>query len=284
LQLALGTVQFGMPYGITGSKLIPAGDDVRKILGLAFERGINTLDTAPAYGNIESRLDSLCGRLGFRIISKIPPLPSDMSDLEACQWAVDSANASRQRLGEKLHALLFHRAEDLLESRGAAVLDAVATWADSANVLIGASGYEPAEVRALLAAQSISIAQLPGNALDQRISGVADNLDPKPELHLRSAFLQGLLLAPYPDAIRLVPAAAGALRKWHDWIERRQISALHGAFSVIKGFKDVDACVVGVENLAQLTELLDAWQESKAVSAVELASSDPRTIDPRMWG
>jgi aryl-alcohol dehydrogenase-like predicted oxidoreductase len=272
-----------MPYGITGSKLIPADADVRKILGLAFERGIKTLDTAPAYGNIESRLGSLCGRLEFRIVSKIPPLPSDMSDFEACQWAVDSADTSRQRLGRRLHALLFHRAEDLLESRGAAVLDALARWADSENVLIGASGYEPGAVRALLAAQRISIAQLPGNALDQRISGLSDGLDTKPELHLRSAFLQGLLLAPYQDAIRLVPAAAGALRKWHDWIERRQISPLHGAFSVIKGFKDVEACVVGVENLAQLAELLDAWQESKAVSAVELASSDPRTIDPRMW-
>jgi aryl-alcohol dehydrogenase-like predicted oxidoreductase len=283
LQLALGTVQFGMAYGITGSKQIPPDDDVRKILGLAFERGVKTLDTAPAYGNIESRLDSLCGPLEFRIVSKIPPLPGDLSDYEAGKWAVDSAITSRQRLGRRLHALLFHRAEDLLEGRGEAVLDALARWADAEDVLIGASGYEPGAVRALFTAQRISIAQLPGNALDQRIAGVADRLTPKPEVHLRSAFLQGLLLLPYQDAIRLVPAAAGALRKWHDWIERRGITRLHGAFSVVKGFKDVEACVVGVENLAQLAELLDVWQESKAISAVELASNDPQTIDPRMW-
>src|SRR5579863_2773388 len=113
MQLALGTVQFGLVYGPSGSKQLLANRDIRAIFNLAFERGVTILDTAPVYGDIESRIGSLCDGLEFRIVSKIPALPNDLDDLKAAQWALDSAQTSARRLGRKLYALLFHRAEDL---------------------------------------------------------------------------------------------------------------------------------------------------------------------------
>lgn len=59
--LGLGTVKFGRdqevkyPTGFT----IPDDDQVRDILGLTRELGINFIDTAPAYGNSEERLGQL---------------------------------------------------------------------------------------------------------------------------------------------------------------------------------------------------------------------------------
>jgi hypothetical protein len=131
--------------------------------------------------------------------------------------------------------------------------------------------------------QRISIAQLPGNALDQRIDMALGKLKPKPELHLRSAFLQGLLLLPIEDAITLVPAARSALQQWHQWIRLHDMTPLQGALSVVKAFRDVTTCVVGVDNIAQLEELLIAWQETQPIRASDLASSEPRAIDPRLW-
>jgi hypothetical protein len=129
----------------------------------------------------------------------------------------------------------------------------------------------------------MSIAQLPGNALDQRIGTAFAGIQPTPALHLRSAFLQGLLLLPIEAAIRIAPAANAALQQWHHWVEAQKVTPLRGALSIVKAFKDVAACVVGIDNMAQLTELLNAWREVRAISASELACGDLRSIDPRLW-
>jgi aryl-alcohol dehydrogenase-like predicted oxidoreductase len=285
MDLGLGTVQFGMLYGVAGRKSLPTNIEVRAILELAFERGISILDTAPVYGNIETQLGSLCGDLEFKIVSKIPALPKGLGAVRAARWAVESAQSSRARLGQRLYALLFHRAEDLLDDEGDAVFEAMTRWATAENVLIGVSGYEIATVRSLIEMKRISIAQLPGNALDQRIGAVLEELnEPKPELHLRSAYLQGLLLLPFDEAVARVPAAFAALQQWRRWLSVRGMTALQGALAVVKAFEDVRTCIVGVDNIAQLSELLDAWREVQPIRAGELASHDPNTIDPRMWG
>jgi aryl-alcohol dehydrogenase-like predicted oxidoreductase len=284
MELALGTVQFGLPYGVSGGKqrLLP-DSDVRKILELAFNSGITILDTAPVYGDIESRLKRLCENLDFSIVSKIPPVPEVLDDKAAGEWAVEAAQVSRRQLGRKLRTLLFHRAEDLFGVRGDTIWNAITKWAANEGILIGASGYDMAGMRSLFEMRHMSIAQLPGNALDQRIESVLEKLNPKPELHLRSAFLQGLLLLPIEDAIQLVPSATAALHKWHRWLNEHGIAPLNGALSIVKGFKDVAACIVGIDNIDQLAELVGAWELTRPISARELSSGDPQSIDPRLW-
>jgi aryl-alcohol dehydrogenase-like predicted oxidoreductase len=284
MELALGTVQFGLRYGISGAKRrLLSNADIRKILELAFQRGITILDTAPVYGDIESRLGRLCESLEFRIVSKIPPVPDALNDKAASRWAVESAQISRSRLGNNLYALLFHRAEDLLGSRGDMIWSAIAKWAANEGVLTGASGYDMASMRALFETRRIPIAQLPGNALDQRIDSVAENLNPKPELHLRSAFLQGLLLLPIEEAMQLVPSANVALQQWHRWLSERETTPLEGALAIVKGFHDVATCVVGIDNIGQLTELASAWELARPITARELSSDNAQAIDPRLW-
>jgi aryl-alcohol dehydrogenase-like predicted oxidoreductase len=284
MELALGTVQFGLQYGVSGGQRSLLSDiDIRKILELAFQRGITILDTAPVYGDIESRLRRLCGNLQFRIVSKIPPIPNALDDNAASQWALESAQASRSRLGNKLYALLFHRAEDLLGSRGDTIWNAIVKWAANEGILAGASGYDMAGMRSLFETRRMPIAQLPGNALDQRIDTLVEKLDPKPELHLRSAFLQGLLLLPVEEAVRLVPGASAALQQWHRWLRAREITPLQGALAIVKGFQDVTTCIVGIDNIGQLTELASAWELAQPMSAKELASDNSQAIDPRFW-
>ena len=51
-KIALGTVQFGLDYGVNNKRgKIPA-DEVFRILDKAAEAGIDTLDTAHAYGEM----------------------------------------------------------------------------------------------------------------------------------------------------------------------------------------------------------------------------------------
>ena len=51
IKLALGTAQFGLPYGINNQYGIPKDDELYKIFLLAKQFGISVLDSAQAYGN-----------------------------------------------------------------------------------------------------------------------------------------------------------------------------------------------------------------------------------------
>ena len=59
-KLALGTVQFGLDYGITNSEGKVQIREVASILEYAKDKNINILDTASGYGNSEEVL----GRIG----------------------------------------------------------------------------------------------------------------------------------------------------------------------------------------------------------------------------
>ena len=72
MRLALGTVQFGLAYGISNSAGEIADDELDAILALARKLGMDTLDTAQAYGNAESRLGSR-PTADFRLVNKLAP-------------------------------------------------------------------------------------------------------------------------------------------------------------------------------------------------------------------
>lgn len=282
MELALGTVQFGLAYGVAGRGSAVPADEAKAILSRAHALGIRLLDTAGAYGDIEQRLADLCGDLDFRIASKIAAVPRDIAPAQAPRWATEQAQRSSDRLGGRLRLLMLHRADDLLEPGGNAIWSALAEWGAANDVRIGASCYEPSALTTLKALPGFSLTQLPGNALDQRVPRECP-VSPGIEIHLRSAFLQGLLLMPPADAARRLPAAADALAAWHGWCAGHDLDPLVGALSVVKSFASVDCCVVGVDRIEHLEQIVAAWQTAAPIAAPQLHCERPDVIDPRRW-
>lgn len=74
-RLVLGTAQLGMKYGIANTSGAPAKDEAFAILDAALEGGINTFDTAAAYGESEGVLGAWIGSRAAKkdiyIITKI---------------------------------------------------------------------------------------------------------------------------------------------------------------------------------------------------------------------
>lgn len=275
--LALGTVQFGLAYGVAGDDMV-AEPEARAILRRAFDLGIRRLDTAPAYGGIEARLADLIGDLPFSIVSKISPAPPGSGDA-ARGHIRRSVQLSRERLGARLAGVLFHDAATLLGEGGTDL------WAEASDALAGtAAGVSCYSVEELLSAAArfpVAMAQLPGNALDQAVRrhAVPDQI----EITLRSAFLQGLLLLPLDDAASRVPAARRALEAWHRFCAEAALSPLAAALSIVKGFASVDYCVVGVQTVAQLEQIAAAWAEARPLAAAELDTPERDVTDPRRW-
>lgn len=284
MELALGTVQFGLPYGVAGRTEPVTEAEVRAILEHASFSGIRLLDTAVSYGDIEERLPRLCSGLNFGVVSKIPAMKAHAAVTGQAQFAVDAIRRSQDRLGGMLEAMLFHRTDELLAEGGDDVWDATCSFANDAGLRLGVSCYGPEEVRSIQARFAVLIAQVPANAFDQRLHASAMSTDLKHvELHMRSVFLQGLLLMPYEEAIRKVPAAAKPMAMWRTWCKNRGFSPLVGALAIAKGIPGVKYVVVGVDSVVQLKEIVSAWHGAPVVVDAAVACSDPELIDPRRW-
>lgn len=281
-RLCLGTVQFGLAYGIAGRSEAVGDAEARAILEVAHAGGIRRLDTAPAYGDIEARLGTLCAGLDFTIMSKIPALPAGCADDEAAAFVTTSLERSRERLGDKLCGILFHESRDLAGPSGQRAWDAAAQWCSREKLALGASTYGPEQLDALGQEFPVRICQMPGNAFDQRLAGFAGHFEAV-EITLRSVFLQGLLLmAPNAAAGRL-PAAAAALDRWHRQCSDFGLAPLECALAIAKSLPGTDFCAVGVDGAAHLEQIVVAWNDTAPREAPELAIADPAIIDPRQW-
>jgi aryl-alcohol dehydrogenase-like predicted oxidoreductase len=109
MKLGLGTVQFGMQYGIANNTGKPSSEEASKILSLALQSGIDTLDTASAYGDAEKVLGEI-GVTDFKVVSKFLPATSEQE--MACRF-----DESINRLNvKKLYGYVAHRPLALIDN------------------------------------------------------------------------------------------------------------------------------------------------------------------------
>lgn len=197
-RIMLGTVQFGLEYGIANVSGKPSFERVCDILTAAYEGGVRALDTAAAYGTSEEVVGAALERLGLRdgmtVVSKVPPITAE-TDGEAERFVEQTVVRSLQRLRlERLPVCLLHREADLR------FLPALEKLAEKG--LIGGAGVSLDSDRFLAQAAAVRFIQLPANILDRRFESfwpVA--LQNKTHVFSRSVYLQGLLLMP-EDKIR----------------------------------------------------------------------------------
>jgi hypothetical protein len=284
-RLALGTVQFGLAYGVSNDLGRPDQGEVRRILGLARAKGIDTLDTAPAYGDSEAVLGR-AGTEGFHVISKVPKLPEEVADVRGFILGGVRQSLERLRL-PRLHGLLLHDAEQLCSPRGPAIRDAVMEARALGLVeKIGLSIYAPDRLAAFTEVLTPQIVQAPFNILDQRLvaSGWADRLKAAGvELHVRSAFLQGLLLfapAARPEKFRQMPAVWAA---WDGWLAATGLPPLEACLRFVAQNPQVDRIVVGVNSAAELRAIAEV-PDAPLTSLPDWPNDfDQRLIDPSQW-
>ena len=167
MKIALGTVQFGLEYGVANTKGRVPEETAQDILSLARELGVDTLDTAAAYGTSEEVL----GRTGvdaFKVISKVPPGTEHIE--KPANWVKRCIDQSLSNLRcDSLYGLLLHRPLDLLQSNGRELYDAlVDIKRQGLAKKIGISVYGPDDLDKL-ATFDFDLVQAPMNILDRRL-------------------------------------------------------------------------------------------------------------------
>ncbi|MGA2399126.1 MAG: aldo/keto reductase [Steroidobacteraceae bacterium] len=282
--LALGTVQFGMSYGIANRRGQVDLAEAKAILDHARAAGMDTLDTAMTYGTSEESLGS-AGVDTWRVVSKLPALPDPCPDVEGWVRRATEASLGRLRLG-RLGALLLHAPQDLRSANGEALYAALlAVRQDGLVDKIGISIYDPQELTALDEFR-FDLVQAPFNIIDRRLakSGWMDALRRAGvEIHVRSLFLQGLLLMRSDQR----PGGFDRWQKlwdpWHQWLQESGLSAVEACLGFAAAHPQIDRMVVGVDGLAQLEEILRARIPARVHPPDGLSSDDPDLVNPSRW-
>lgn len=284
-RVALGTVQFGQSYGIANQCGQVSLDETRAIIKLSHESGMNTLDTAIAYGDSEQRL-GVIGVEEWQVVSKLSAIPERCSDV--CQSVTDSVGESLQRLQIKsLYGLLLHRPQQLLEPHGDQLYRALLKLKQDGLVnKIGISIYDPAELDVVSSRYQLDLVQAPFNIMDRRLinSGWLFRLaDQGIELHVRSVFLQGLLLMPRSSRPEKFDRWAPLWSRWNRWLDQAGITPLQACLRYVLSFKEISKIVLGVESVRQLKEILEAAVGSAPVVPNDLTAVDLDLINPVNW-
>ena len=275
-KLMLGTVQFGMNYGVANTTGKPSFETVKAILQEAYDGGVNALDTAPEYGDSESVIGQALKELGltnsFKVITKIPKIPAD-ADPE--KFIGDSLRNSLKRLQtEVISAALFHDEGD------GNYLDILQNM--KCQGLILAAGISLNTQVHKEDGKTADCLQIPCSILDHRFDPCLNRGGR--HCFIRGAYLQGMLLMPKEKVF-----VKEVLAK-REQLESLGIPMAELALRYLFAKPGSKSILTGVETLGQLRENLRIAQMEPLpddvlgeINKIVFPPLDEICVSPWMW-
>ncbi len=262
-KITLGTVQFGLDYGINNSAGQVKPDEVSAILDYAYQSGVRSLDTSYAYGNSESVLGEYNsiypGR--FDIITKIPENKLTTQTI---------LRQSLERLKtDKIYGYMVHNFSFFASNKE--IFEDMKRLKNEGFIRkIGFSLYYPHELDYLIENNYIfDIIQIPYNLFDRRFEPYFPKLkELGVEIYVRSVFLQGLVFKK-PDQL------TGLFTKIKDKISfihktaadlNTSVSSVCLNFAALNRY--IDRIVIGVDTVTQLKENIKELNEAAKIKPV----------------
>lgn len=295
MNLRLGTVQFGMDYGINGQKK-PSRDEALHMLDYAVHNGIHNIDTAFAYGSAEDVVGEFLGRKTIsrnelNISSKLAPnILDDVLPENYEKKILKLIKLQLKRLHtDYLDVYLYHSAHYVYNN---ALLNALQTVKkEGLATMVGISVYEPEEATAGLNSPYVDFIQLPYSIFDQRMlkNGVFNNKNINDTIiDARSAFIQGLIVMDEQLLPPFLYKAKPVVKKINDVCKYYNINRIALALSFVKQQKAINSIVFGVDNMEQLKEDILYFQKGIPVDivhniAMEFEDIDTDIVMPSLW-
>lgn len=286
-KLGLGTVQWGLSYGLANQHGVTAPETVTAILAEAVRCGVTILDTASLYGEAEAVLGANPLH-AFHVITKTPKFSTaGITDEHAYQLGQTFHQSLHRLSSKKIYGLLVHHAGDLIVPGGEKLVAAMRKLKEKGEVQnIGVSVYDGAEVDAVLRIFKPDIIQLPISVLDQRMllgGQLARLKNEGVEIHARSVFLQGLLLMSLGQIPIFFDPIRSLLARWHAAAHAQGMTLIQAALSFVRDIAYVDTVLVGVESLAQFQSCVADFSIDARFDASGLACNDPMFVNPALW-
>jgi len=284
MKLALGTVQFGLDYGINNSAGKPSQEKAFAILDRAYQLGIDELDTADAYGNSTEVLTAYLAKNKkhkFKIMSKF------VGDNKITYQ--EAFENSCKRLGLSfLDGYYFHRFQDF---KSFSDFDYVHKLKSTGRLnRLAVSLYSIEELEIAVNSKEVDLIQLPFNIFDRsekKIDLLKMAKAKNKLVYVRSAFLQGLFFKDVETLpLKLMPLKA-ALLELHQLVKSHHVNMedLCLKFAVDQDY--IDKVIIGVDSVAQLENNVNALKnhipEDLARDVLKIKVNYPELLNPVNW-
>ncbi|MEM9175856.1 MAG: aldo/keto reductase [Myxococcota bacterium] len=298
-RLALGSAQWGMPYGIANRQGKPEDAALDAMLARARAAGVRAIDTARAYGDSEARIGRALrdapSSEGWRVITKLAPdvHAPGLGIADGLERVSTSLAQSRAALGQDvLPVVLLHRFAHRHACGGKLWRTLLAEREAGRIGQLGVSAATPEEAWAALDDPDVEVLQVASSLLDLRL--VRQAFFPRARelgrtVYVRSLFLQGVAhLDPRTLPGFLAPAAE-ALGQIHDVAARIGVTPRALFLGFARECLPGAHPVLGCESDAQLAELLEDWSDERidvaALAALldALPTLEADVVDPSRW-
>jgi len=260
-RLTLGTVQFGLDYGINNSGGKPSHKKSLEMLKFAYDKGIKIFDTAYAYGDAEEILGEFSRMYNLereiKIVTKLKPNILDECKSDNLQETIiaNLIESLRRLKRDCVDGYLLHTPSYI---RNKKVVESLVTLKKRGLVKnIGVSIYEERDAVYAAGLKEVDYIQIPYNIFDQRLDRT-NFFQLAKENHItifaRSAFLQGLFfvsdekIPPYLAKVKIY------FKRLDKIISKYNLSRKQAAFLFSYKNKNIDYVVFGVDNIKQLAE------------------------------
>lgn len=296
MKLCLGTVQFGLDYGIRGQKR-PSIEDSIKILDYATQNGIDNIDTAHAYGCAEDVVGEFLKRKTIKreklfISSKFKP--NDLDDIKPEDYKKtirEHLEYQLRRLNtDYLDAYMFHSSRYAYDEEKLKAMYEIKKEGKIRHC--GVSVYYPDEAKIIIESPYADFMQLPSSIFDQRMKNkcIFDIAlqNGTTQIHSRSAFIQGLILMDEDEVPPFLEGAKPIIRKIDLLCKKYNISRIKLALLYVKQFGAISHLVFGVDNLEQVKENIKIFEEDFSSDIIEEIGREFENIKtdivmPSLW-
>ena len=282
MKLGIGTAQFGLNYGISNTSGMTIENEAFQVLKYAATIGVDTLDTASAYGKAEKIISNYLSQYPssqFNVVSKFKESDTFLQDSEK----------SLASFKGSLYGYLAHTPQDVLNSKR--LRNLLKEFCSESNVKIGVSVYNQDEIEKLLKLDILDIIQVPLNLLDHRLinSGILSDLKSRGiEIHARSVFLQGLIFLSDNRIEKEFPTVKPAISTIKQIALENGYSISDLALLFVNSISEIDRFIIGVNNLQQLKENIKSLEKPYDKSITEqilnvVDFNDENVLNPALW-
>ena len=282
--IILGTVQFGLNYGINNTRGKTPIQEVHPILNFAYSKGIMTLDTASGYGDSEEIIgDYLASNPDkkFEIITKVN---SSKISLEK------QLHESLQKLKvDKVEVLMLHSFELYEKFKSQLPLFCQKNKGKFFNEL-GVSVYTNEEIGVISSDPVIDRIQTPFNLLDNELKRGEIYADIKSKgkiIDTRSVFLQGLFFKKTDELPTNLYPLIKPLEKLKKIAESKSLTMEELAIGYVVSMDFIDNVLIGVDSLDQLKDNLNVLSNSISMQTVDeinmISIQNDNLLNPSLW-
>ena len=283
-KLILGTAQFGLNYGITNTTQIQL-NDIQKVLKYAEKEGITSIDTSSNYGNSERVIGE--NNTGNYSISTKFLCPKSLRDFNEKEF-FDKVNLSLELTKVKIFDTLFvHNADEFINDKKNLFYSNLLKLKNNKKIKkIGASVYDPNEVFKLLDIYDLDVIQIPLNLFDQRfIEKEVFNFieNKKIEVHIRSVFLQGILLSDTSTLPKYFSAWKENFKNYEYFLKLNKTKSIAACLNFVYDKFSNSKIIIGFNSFDNFVQIISNLKKRELINPTALKTDDLGLIDPRMW-